>query len=109
LYRCLFATKNYLFEQKNVIFAIDPGLLDEEDVIQDQLSEMREVVAFPVLDAALQLLDGLLIFSAALCLVDLVSDSFCGRRTFLELVIMWVLLLLRGLDQRLPNCVLGIN
>jgi hypothetical protein len=50
------------------------------------------MMAFPIVNSALELLDGLLVFGATLSLIDFVCNSFRGGRTRLELLVVRIIL-----------------
>ena len=84
-----------------MIFAVDLGLRDAEDVIQEERTEVGYMVTLPVLDATLEVLDGRVVLRPPLCLVDLVSDALCGGDARLELFDKGVVRVRNGLDERL--------
>ena len=88
--RSLLAAENDLLKQKHVIFSINIGLCYDKDVVQEELAKVFEMVTFPVVDAVLQTLHSLFVFSAALCLIDLICDAFSCIRPSLEFIKMLI-------------------
>ena len=69
-----------------MVLAVDLRLGATENVIQEKSAEIGDMVALPVLDAALEVLDSRVVLRPSLCLVDLISDALCGGDASLELV-----------------------
>jgi hypothetical protein len=95
----LLAAKDDTLKEENVILAVDLGLCDGENVVEEQVSEMGYVVALPVVDALCEVLDGLNVLRAALGLVDLVRDAFGCGGAFPEFVIVRIAVGRRRLDE----------
>ena len=86
----LFTAEDDTLEQEDVIFAVDVGLGHDENVFQQEFTEVGDVMTLPVLDPAFEVPDGLHILGSALSFVDLVRDTL-GRCTSLpEFVVVWV-------------------
>jgi hypothetical protein len=103
--RRLLAAQDDLLEQEDVVLAVDVALRDHEEVVEDEVAEVRYGVALPVLDAVLQVLNGGDVLDPPLCLVDLVGDPLGSVEALHELVIIRVLLFRGRLDQVLQGCV----
>ena len=86
----LFTTEDDALEQEDVIFAVDIGLGHDENVFEQEFTEVGDMVTFPVLNPAFEVSDGLHIFSSALSFVDLIRDTFGGCTSFLEFVVVWI-------------------
>ena len=86
-----------------MILAVDLGFRDAEDVVQQEGTEVRNVVAFPVFNAALEILDSRVVLRPSLRLVDLISDALCGGDASLELVRVRVIRVSDGLEKRLSR------
>ena len=69
-----------------MIFAVYLGFGDAEDVVQEEGTEVGDVMPLPVLDATLEVLHCRVILGASLGLVDLISDALCSSDTSLELL-----------------------
>ena len=86
----LFATEDDTLKQEDVIFTVDVGLGHDENVFEQEFTKIGDMMSLPVLDPALEVSDGLHIFSSALSFIDLIRDTFGGRASFLELVVVWI-------------------
>ena len=82
-----------------MVLAVDLGLGDTEDVIKEESAEVGDMVALPVLDAALEVLDSRVVLRLSLCLVDLISDALCGGDASLELFDVRVICLADRLEK----------
>ena len=69
-----------------MIFAVDLGFGDAEDVVEQERTKVGDMVALPVLDASLKVLDGRVVLCPSLRLVDLIGDALCGVDASPELV-----------------------
>ena len=67
-----------------MVLAVDLGLGDTENVIQEKSAEVGDMVALPVFDATFEVLDSRVVLRPSLCLVDLISDALCSSDTSLE-------------------------
>lgn len=61
-----------------MVFPINIGFRHEKDIVKEEVSKVLEMVALPVLDSQVEILDGELVLCSSLCLVDFVSNAF-GR------------------------------
>jgi len=95
----LFAAKNDLLEQEDVVLAVHVALGDCENVVEEKLAEVGDVVAFPVFDAGLECLHRLTVVIAALGLVDLVGNALDGGIASLELIDQRVVSIPDSLDE----------
>ena len=86
-----------------MVLAVDIGLGDHKDVVEEELAKVLEVVALPVVDARLEGLDGLLVLRAPLRLVDLVRDALRRFGPPLELVVVRVRRRRTRFDKRLET------
>ena len=86
-----------------MVLAVHFGLRDTEDVVQQQGAEVRDVVPFPVLNTTLQVLDGRIVLSPSLRLVDLIGDALGRGDTGGELVDIRVVCLADSLQERLSQ------
>ena len=86
-----------------MILAVDLGLRDAEDVVQQEGTEVRNVVAFPVFNAALEILDSRVVLRPSLRLVDLISDALCGGDPGLQLVGIRIIGVVDGFEKRLSS------
>ena len=103
LRKVLLATQDNLLEQEDVILAVDLGLGDTENVIKEKSAEVGNMVALPVLDAALEVLDSRVVLRPSLCLVDLISDALGRLDAGFELVDVRIVGVADGLDKRLSR------
>jgi hypothetical protein len=69
-----------------VILPVNVRFGDNEDVIKEEFAKVLEVMAFPVIDSHLKILDGLLIFGLTLSFVDLIRDPFGGFTACFEFI-----------------------
>ena len=99
----LLAAQNDLLEQEDVILPVDLGFGDTEDVVEQECAEVGDMVALPVLDTALEVLDRRVVLRPSLRLVDLISDALCGGDASLELVRVRVIRVSDGLEKRLSR------
>lgn len=104
-----FATKNNLLKQKDVIFSVNFHLHHHEDIVENKLAEVREVVAFPVLNTSFEALDSLYILLSALRFVNSIGDSFCGIPSAFEFFEIRVIGTRRGFNKRLSNRVINLG
>ena len=86
----LFTTEDDALKQEDVIFTVDVGLGHDENVFEQEFTEVGDMMTLPVLDPALEVSHGLHILSSALSFVDLVRDAFSGRTSLLEFVVIWI-------------------
>ena len=86
-----------------MIFAVDLGLGDAEDVVEQERTKVGDMVALPVLDASLKVLAGRVVLCPSLRLVDLIGDALCGIDTSPELVDIRVVRAGDGLEKRLSG------
>ena len=86
-----------------MIFAVDLGLGDAEDVVEQERTKVGDMVALPVLDAALEVLDSRVVLRPSLCLVDLISDALGRLDAGFELVDVRIVGVADGLDKRLSR------
>lgn len=84
-----------------MVFPIHFRFGDQEDIVQEEIAEVGQMVAFPVFNTALELPHSLDVLSTALRLVDLVRDTLGCRRACFKLIVVWILVGRRGLDKRL--------
>ena len=75
-----------------MIFPVNVHLHDHEDILQDKFAEIRQVMAFPVLNTGLEVCYRLCIFGSSLRLVDPSGDPLDNFDTFFELVIIRIVL-----------------
>lgn len=85
------AAQDNLLEEEHVILAVDVHLHDHEDVVEDELAEIGQMMAFPVFDARLETRYRLLVLRSSLRLVDAICDALRSFETLLEFVIEWVI------------------
>ena len=86
-----------------MVLAVDLGLGDTENVIKEESAEVGDMVALPVLDAALEVLDSRVVLRPSLCLVDLISDALGRLDAGFELVDVRIVGVADGLDKRLSR------
>ena len=103
LLRRLLAAQYDPLKQKHMVLAVDIGLGDHKDVVEEELAKVLEVVALPVVDARLEGLDGLLVLRAPLGFVDLVRDALRRFGPPLELVVVRVRRRRTRFDKRLET------
>lgn len=99
----LLAAKDDLLKQEHMVLAVDLRLGDAEDVVEKESTEVGNVVAFPVLDTAFEVLDSCVILCAPLSLVDLIGDTLSRVDARLELINPRVVGVVDGLEQRLSR------
>ena len=99
----LLAAEDDLLEEEDVIFPIDLGLVDDEDIVEEELTKVGEVVALPVFDATFEVLDSRVVLRPSLCLVDLISDALGRLDAGFELVDVRIVGVADGLDKRLSR------
>lgn len=75
-----------------MIFPVNVHLHDHEDVFQNEFTEVGEVMPFPVFYTSLEICYCLCIFGSSLCLVDPSGDPLDNFDTFLELIIIRIVL-----------------
>ena len=73
-----------------MVLPVDVGLGHDENVLEQEFTEVGDMMALPVLDPAFEISDGLHILSSALGFVDLIRDTFRGRTSFLEFIVVWI-------------------
>ncbi len=59
-----------------MVFPIDVGLGDSENIIEEELTKIFKMMAFPVINSTLEIFHGLLVLSMALCLVNFIGYAF---------------------------------
>ena len=84
-----------------MVLAVDLGLGDTENVIKEESAEVGDMVALPVLDAALEVLDSRVVLRPSLCLVDLISDALRSSDAGLEFLDVRVVGISDRLQERL--------
>ncbi len=84
-----------------MVLPVDIRLGDNEYVVQKQLTEVLEVMTFPVIDATLKILDGLLVLCLALRFIDFVCYSLGSVRAGLQICVMGVGVRICGFKKRL--------
>ena len=73
-----------------MVFAINVGLGDEEDIVKEEIAKVLQVVTFPVFYAGIEVLDGQFILGSSLSLVDFIGDTAGGVDAMLQLFKMRV-------------------
>lgn len=72
----LFAAKDNLLEEEDMVFAIDFRFRHHEDVVQEKFAEVIKMVPFPISNSLLQASHRLLIIRSPLRFVNLIGDTF---------------------------------
>ena len=82
-----------------MIFAIDFRFGHDKDVVKQEFAEIRQMVTLPIFYSVTERLDGSVILSSTLGLVDLVCDAFGRVGTLFQFVVMRVVGRRRCFDQ----------
>ena len=86
-----------------MILAVDLGLGDAEDIVEEEGAEVRDMVTLPILNASLEVLDCRVVLRPSLCLVDLISDALGRLNAGFKLVDVRIVGVADGLDKRLSR------
>lgn len=99
----LFTAEDDTLEEEDVVFAVDVGFCHNENIFEQKFTEVGDVMSLPVLDSDLEIPNGLHILSPSLSLVNLVCDTFCGRTSPLEFIIVRIVDRRGDFQQRLAR------
>lgn len=86
-----------------MVLAVDLGLGDKENIVQEEFAKVRKVMSFPILNTLLERLDRAPVLDLALRLVRLVRNTLGNCNTLLEFRVVGVCALVRTLDQILSG------
>lgn len=95
----LFAAEDNLFKQKDVVFAVNVGLGNDKNVVEEQIAKVGEMMAFPIFDTRLEGLDRVAVLDLALCLIGLIGNALGDGNALLELVIVGVCVLVGAFEK----------
>lgn len=73
-----------------MIFSVDVHFHDHEDILENEVAEIGQMMAFPIFDACLEAGDCKGIFGLTLRFINSVGDSFCILQTSLKLVVIGI-------------------
>lgn len=73
-----------------MVFTINIGLGDKEDIIEEEIAKVLQVVTFPVFYAGIEVLDSQFIFGSSLGLVYFIGDAAGSIDALLQLFEMRV-------------------
>lgn len=84
----LLTTQDDLLKQEDMILPVNVGFSDGEYIVKEEVTEVFEVVALPVVNAGSKALNGLVIFGPALRFIDFIGYTLGSFRAPLEFFIM---------------------
>jgi hypothetical protein len=86
----VFAAEDDLLKEEHMVFSVDIGFRDHEDVVEQEFAEVGKCVSLPVFNSLFQQLNGCCVNCPALRLIGLLSDSLAGSDALLEFLVEFV-------------------